>query len=119
LKHISAALSYAKEVISGHGIGAELDHRSDMMGEIISAEHHFIALGHENLRQHINGLRKKLEVNRYIPKEEDLPVFNQIFSIAEQEQYLEQMKSEGKEIEKPGCKTCGSQSSTLDKVNKE
>ena len=31
-KHLSAALSYAKEVMSGHGKGSELDHRPDLLG---------------------------------------------------------------------------------------
>jgi hypothetical protein len=40
LKHLAAALSYGKEIISGHGQGAELDHRIDFLGEITNAEHH-------------------------------------------------------------------------------
>jgi hypothetical protein len=32
LKHISTALSYGKEIISGHGKGSDLDHRIDFLG---------------------------------------------------------------------------------------
>jgi len=32
LKHISVALSYGKEILSGHGKGSELDHRPDFLG---------------------------------------------------------------------------------------
>jgi hypothetical protein len=32
LKHLSAALSFGKEILSGHSMGNELDHRIDFLG---------------------------------------------------------------------------------------
>ena len=40
LKHIAGALSYGKQVLSGHTLGAELDHRIDFLGQIKNAEDH-------------------------------------------------------------------------------
>lgn len=40
LKHLATALSYGKEIIAGHGLGNELDHRIDFLGEITNCEHH-------------------------------------------------------------------------------
>lgn len=60
LKHLAAAVSYGKEVLSGHGRGNELDHRIDFLGEIINAEQHAEALDAVLLRQ-ISVLRKMLQ----------------------------------------------------------
>jgi len=32
LKHLATALSFGKEIMSGHSIGNELDHRIDFLG---------------------------------------------------------------------------------------
>lgn len=39
-KHLAGALSYGKQIMSGHGEGADLDHRIDFLGELVNAEHH-------------------------------------------------------------------------------
>ena len=59
-KHLSAALSYAKEVMSGHGKGSELDHRPDLLGEIVNAQHHLQQMD-AALYAEISAYRKDLQ----------------------------------------------------------
>jgi hypothetical protein len=60
MKHLSAAMSYGKEVMSGHGQGAELDHRPDFLGELINAEHHMEFLDNVLFRA-ITDFRRSLQ----------------------------------------------------------
>ena len=60
LKHLAAALSYAKEIRAGHDRNAELDHRPDLLGELVNAEHHLELLD-PALCQSAAELRKKLQ----------------------------------------------------------
>lgn len=111
LKHISLASSFAKEVCNGHGLGSELDHRNDMMGEIENAEIHLITLGAELPFQLINGLRKKLEASRYIIEEGELHIFNRVFAIIEklmfEENGIVKTPYVNTAITIKPCKTCG------------
>ena len=59
LKHLAGAVSYGKEVMSGHGRGNELDHRIDFLGELINAEHHAETMD-SHLFEIISNIRKKL-----------------------------------------------------------
>lgn len=63
LKHLAGALSYGKQIISGHGKGADLDHRIDFLGEITNAEHH-LQLIDENLFKIISNYRKELQAKK-------------------------------------------------------
>jgi len=60
LKHLSAALSFGKEVMSGHSKGDELDHRIDFIGEVVNAEQH-LELIDKNLFNEISLFRKTLQ----------------------------------------------------------
>lgn len=62
LKHIAGAVSYTKEVMSGHARGNELDHRVDLLGELVNAEHHAEVLDLE-LFNRITNLRRTLQSN--------------------------------------------------------
>lgn len=78
-KHISGALSYAKEVMNGHGADAELDHRADLEGEIKNAEDHAAQITNGNYRDPLRDLRHKLESQEWIPMLEDLNLLRRIW----------------------------------------
>ncbi len=65
-KHLSAALSYAKEVLSGHGAGATPDHRADLAGELINAEHHAELLS-EPFAAGLRDLRHRFDLVKWVP----------------------------------------------------
>lgn len=60
LKHLSAALSFGKEIISGHDENNELDHRIDFLGEITNAEQHLELIDKE-LFDDISSFRKNIQ----------------------------------------------------------
>lgn len=66
-KHLAGAISYAKEVMNGHGAGASPDHRADLAGELINAEHHAEAIEAE-LADRIRYIRKTLEKSNWQPE---------------------------------------------------
>lgn len=68
-KHLAGALSYGKEIISGHGEGAELDHRPDFLGELVNAEHHAELISREFAGE-IKAFRSALQ-GRGLQVEED------------------------------------------------
>lgn len=109
LKHIAAAISYAKEVSVAHGVGSELDHRADLLGEIISAEHHLQALESDLARQLVNGIRKKLESARYVSTEQDINSLRRAWSVIEKEFYLQNKPIEEQKtvVELTPKKPCG------------
>ncbi len=91
LKHLAGALSYGKEVMTGHGRGAELDHRIDLIGELVNGEHHAELLEH-GLFQRLSALRKDLQLRRGNVTPKDLEVIRRL--------YLEtERRSEGAPIE--------------------
>ena len=61
LKHLAGALSYGKEILTGHTKGAELDHRPDLLGELVNCEHQAELLDRE-LFNRVSTLRKQLQV---------------------------------------------------------
>lgn len=67
-KHLANSLSYAKEIVSGHGMGANPDHRPDLLGELGNAEHHLETMPElsEPLRR-VTELRRRLEGQGYVP----------------------------------------------------
>lgn len=78
-KHISGALSYAKEVMNGHGIDAELDHRADLEGEIKNAEDHAAQIANGNYVEPLRSLRHKLELQNWMPETEDLNLLRRMW----------------------------------------
>ena len=82
MKHLAAAISYAKEVQSGHGRGHELDHRPDLLGELVNAEHHLKLLDN-NLHVAISELRKKLQENGTNPSQADTEYIRRLWKMTE------------------------------------
>lgn len=67
-KHIAYAISYAKEVIGGHGEGGDPDHRPDMLGELGNAEHHLACIPElQTLYYQLLTVRRDIESNDYVP----------------------------------------------------
>ncbi|WP_176012553.1 hypothetical protein [Victivallis sp. Marseille-Q1083] len=83
LKHLAAALSYGKEVLAGHGRGNELDHRPDLLGEIVNAEHHAKLLDQSFFRL-LNEYRQNLQTNQAIPGINDIEYLRGLYGKAEE-----------------------------------
>lgn len=67
-KHLANAMSYAKEVLAGHGPGGDPDHRPDLLGELCNAEHHLsMDPANQRLVDGLLAIRRSLEDNMYIP----------------------------------------------------
>lgn len=67
-KHIANAISYAKEVLSGHGDGGDPDHRPDLLGELGNAEHHLQdGTEQQRLFEQVLAVRRKFEDAGYVP----------------------------------------------------
>lgn len=77
-KHIAAALSYSKEVLNGHGAGATPDHRADLAGELINAEHHAEALS-ASIAERLRTVRKAMEKQIFQPTPEQLDTIRSIW----------------------------------------
>ena len=112
LKHLSAALSYAKEVQSGHNRGHELDHRPDLLGELVNAEHHLKLLDN-NLYDAVAGLRKKLQENGINPNMAHTEYLRKLWKMVEDKYDPEEIVSTpaienkaGVVIHKSGCAPC-------------
>lgn len=71
LKHLACALSYGKEILSGHTKGSELDHRPDLIGEMSNCEHH-VELLDPILFNVVSSLRKSLQAKKGFVTFEDL-----------------------------------------------
>ena len=82
LKHLAAAISYAKEVQSGHNRRHELDHRPDLLGELVNAEHHLKLLDN-SLHGAVSSLRKKLQDNGINPNMADAEYIRRLFRLVE------------------------------------
>lgn len=78
LKHIATALSYGKEILSGHTMGNELDHRIDFLGEITNAQHH-IELIDDNLFVQISNYRKQIQSKKILIDVNDLAFLRQLY----------------------------------------
>lgn len=67
-KHLANAISYAKEILAGHGAGGDPDHRPDLLGELGNAEHHLQTNPEEALLlEQALGIRRRFEDGNYIP----------------------------------------------------
>lgn len=85
LKHLSASLSYGKEILSGHGKGADLDHRIDFLGEITNAEHH-LQLIDRNLFNQISTFRKQVQSKKVEINQDDLEFIRRLYISVEQKE---------------------------------
>lgn len=78
LKHLATALSFGKEILSGHDENNELDHRIDFLGEISNAEQH-LELIDQNLFNEISIFRKNIQSKDVNVDGEDLMFIRSIF----------------------------------------
>jgi len=78
LKHIANAMSYAKEILSGHGIGGTPDHRPDYLGELVNAENHLEHISIELLNR-VMVLRTAAQTRRMVPLESDIDTLRQLW----------------------------------------
>ena len=81
-KHLANALSYGKEILSGHTQGADLDHRIDFLGELGNAEHHLELIDHE-LFLSISQFRKEIQEKNNKPDYTDLEKIRRLFLAVE------------------------------------
>ena len=82
-KHLANALSYGKEILSGHTQGADLDHRIDFLGELGNAEHHLELIDRE-LFLTISQFRKEIQEKNNKPDYIDLETIRKLFLAVEQ-----------------------------------
>lgn len=78
LKHIANAMSYAKEILAGHGIGGTPDHRPDYLGELVNAENHLEHISIELLNR-VMVLRTAAQTRRMLPVESEIDELRQIW----------------------------------------
>lgn len=71
LKHLATALSYGKQILSGHSLGNDLDHRIDFLGQLVNAEHHLQLINAE-LFTKVSDFRKVLQTKKMLVTFEDL-----------------------------------------------
>lgn len=91
LKHLAGALSYGKQVISGHGKGADLDHRIDYLGQITNAEQH-LELIDKNLFNQISTYRKQLQSKKIQVDQTDLQFVRKLYIMV-------QLKEDGQQLQ--------------------
>ncbi len=83
LKHLAGALSYGKEVLSGHTRGAGLDHRVDFLGELVNAEHH-LELMDRGVLNIVSNFRKEMQAKKGMVGIEDLATVRRMYLKAEE-----------------------------------
>lgn len=82
-KHLSVALSYGKQIISGYDKNNDLDHRIDFLGQLINAEHH-IELINIDLYKQLSTFRKTLQAKRLKIDAEDLQIIRDYYKKIQQ-----------------------------------
>lgn len=78
LKHIANAMSYAKEILAGHGIGGTPDHRPDYLGELVNAENHLEHISIELLNR-VMVIRTAAQMRRMVPSETEIDELRKIW----------------------------------------
>lgn len=78
LKHLSTALSYGKQILSGHSLGNELDHRIDFLGQIVNAEQH-LELFEKDLFIKLSDYRKDIQAKNIMIDFQDLEFIRKLF----------------------------------------
>lgn len=97
LKHVSACLSYGKEILSGHGKDSDLDHRIDFLGELVNLEHH-LQLIDKNLFVEVKNFRQQIQSKQENVNQADLQYLRQLF-IKVQNVQTSTNSSEQKQVE--------------------
>lgn len=83
LKHLSGALSYGKEILSGHTKGADLDHRPDFLGELVNTEHHLELMDREVFNM-VSNFRKEIQARKCMLTFNDLEAVRHMYLKVEQ-----------------------------------
>ena len=78
MQHIALAISYAKEVLSGHDKSNTLDHRADMLGELIIVES---LIYNASLKKGTSSIRKRIQSNSLIPSMIDIVHLQRIYDM--------------------------------------
>lgn len=78
LKHLATALSFGKEIMSGHSIGNELDHRIDFLGQITNAQQH-LQLIDDSLFIEISNFRKGIQSKNVLVQMNDLQFLRELY----------------------------------------
>ena len=78
LKHLAAAISYAKEILDGHGKGGTPDHRPDYLGELVNAEHHLEVMSRD-LMEKVSVMRTAAQMKGMTPSEEDIESLRELW----------------------------------------
>lgn len=116
LKHLAAALSYAKEIRAGHDKNAELDHRPDLLGELVNAEHHLELLD-PALCQTAAELRKKLQAESTFPGLDDLEQLRSLWRKTEEQSGVSGSSVSSSKKVTTTCGSCGKQRSLLGPIS--
>lgn len=98
LKHIATALSYGKEILSGHGKGSDLDHRIDFLGQIVNLEHH-LQLTDINTFYEVKNFRQQLQNRKIELNSSDLDYLRELYLKMENQQDNNIEQKEDKFIE--------------------
>ena len=78
LKHIATALSFGKEIMSGHGLGADLDHRIDFLGELTNLQQH-LELIDKNIFIEVKNFRETIQNKKILVDQSDLQFLRQLY----------------------------------------
>lgn len=79
LKHVACSLSYAKQIMNGHGKNSELDHRIDFLGQLVNLEHH-LSTYNQKYAFDVREYREGLQNRSMMPKNDDLDILRKIYS---------------------------------------
>lgn len=77
-KHLAVMKSFMREVIDGHGEGANPDHRINIEGEIVNAEYHASLIDNVFMRK-LRTYRRKLMTKRFKVDISDLDIIDAFY----------------------------------------
>ena len=78
LKHIATALSFGKEIMSGHGLGADLDHRIDFLGELTNLQQHLELIDNDTFIE-VKNFRETIQNKKIIVDQTDLQFLRELY----------------------------------------
>lgn len=77
-KHIATALSFGKQILSGHGKGSDLDHRIDFLGELVNLQQH-LDLINQDFGKDVKNYRQALQQRKINLIEQDLQFLRALY----------------------------------------
>ena len=96
-KHLAGALSYGKEILSGHDKNNPLDHRIDFLGELVNCEHH-LGLINQGLADELKAYRQNIQNKHVELNQADLEKLREFYKKVEDVE-----KNNAKPFEKVGA----------------